>query len=187
MALSDKYDFSLFESRSNTYNYGSAAPALPEPEPKYPKPRLVPKPKKTSKKITKPELDPETKRHVQREPWEVIKRLFVIASVSIVIGLYVQKNAHLTELTAQIEIVQNELEDARATETQLQLSIDHKFNNLDIDKYAREELGLQKITRAQVTHIQSENLDHGIVHEQKSEWEKFTEKIQIFINSLKFW
>lgn len=187
MALSDKYDFSLFESRNNAYNYGSAAPAPPEPEPKYPKPRLVPKPKKTSKRTAKPELDPETKKRVRREPWEVIKRLFVIASVSIVIGLYVQKNAHLTELTAQIETVQNELEDARATKTQLQLSIDHKFNNLDIDKYAREELGLQKITRAQVTRIQSENMNHGIVHEQKSEWEKFTEKIQIFIDSLKFW
>lgn len=181
MALADRYDFSLFETHQD---YGNAAPALPERE--YPTPRLVPKPKQKPVKKQKPKLDPETRKRVLLEPLRVIERVFIIALATGFVGFLIQRNVMLTELTDQIEKTTQELSIAQSTETQLQLQLDARLNNLDLEHYAQTELGMSKITRSQVVYINTESEDRGTVYQEYdvSPWQSFLVKLENFWHSL---
>lgn len=181
MDYAEKYNFEMFTSHN--IDYGNAAPALPEIE--EPRPRLVPKPMKprpTPKQKTK--TVEFSLKGLLKELWQITKRLTLIIAITSVVGLCVQRDAYLTELTDQIQTVKKELQDAQSTETQLQMEIESKFNNIDMDKYATQTLGMQKIQKSQVSYINTHPQDKGTVYDVKSDWEKLFETIKAAINGI---
>lgn len=138
--LAEKYDFSLFEN---------TAPALPEKEPeKRPrqKPVELPKPK------------------IKRNWAKIAAWSLSFITLTSIAGLRVNKEVEITMLTDQIQTVQTQLNEAKAEEIQLNMLLDMRFNLIDFEKYAREELGMGPITKNQVIYLNPQQEDKGVVH-----------------------
>lgn len=140
--LAEKYDFSLFEN---------TAPALPEKEPEKRQ-----RPKQKPVELPKPKV---------KRNWAKIAA-WSLSSITVtsIAGLRVNKEVEITMLTDQIQTVQTQLNEAKAEEIQLNMLLDMRFNLMDFEKYAREELGMGPITKSQVIYINPPQEDKGVVH-----------------------
>lgn len=179
MAYSDKYDFGLFTSGPyGNYTHGSTAPKITEPEPEPERiPRRVPKkipepkrpiPKRSPVPCTKPKKEPKIiqlpVQRTKRNPLRLILNSVAFLLIFGIALLAVDRNAELTELTDQIEQTQKLLQEAQATEVQLNMLMDSKTNQLDLERYAKTQLGMQPIQKNQVTYVNALTEDKGVIH-----------------------
>lgn len=157
--LAEKYDFEMFT------DHGNAAPALPEIQPRK-------QPKVT--KIPKQQPKNQPKKKIKRNWAQIIAGSLAFIIVTGIAGLRIEKEVELTVLTDQILTTREELNVAQATERQLTMQLERKFNNIDFQKYAKEQLGLYPIEQNQVTYINATQQDKGVVYQQieTTTWDK---------------
>lgn len=162
--LAEQYDFGLFE------NYGNVAPEIREP---------VRKPKKVTK--IRPEAQP--RQRIKRNWARIVAWSFAFVTVTGIAGLRINTEVEITILTDQIQETQQLLAEAQATETQLRLGMDKKLNDLDLEHYARTVLGMHPIERSQVTYVNAQREDKGVVYQPVEEPSLF-ERIKRFIDKI---
>lgn len=170
---SNAYDFDLFDRRDN----GSAAPKLPEP--KAPE-------KKVKNKNNVVELDEKKLRRSHRHSANTVKMLFNLACVLVLVGAVgaiVFSQVQLTELTDEINTVTNSLSEEKSVAIQLEMQAAAKMNTEDIEKIAREKLGMEKVTEGQTSYISLTQNDEGTVVQAEKEPNFFT-KAWEFLQSL---
>ncbi len=149
------YDFSKFE---DTVSF-SAAAVQPQRKatPKKEKPDIVKLPRKELEKNRRPKINP-------------IKAVFyslVFTVVMSVLSLTIYNQVQLTELTEKIATESAALEKAKALEVELGIKMAEKMNSAEIETYARENLGMNKMTDNQVIYVNLVQEDKGEVLSQE--------------------
>lgn len=79
------------------------------------------------------------------------------------IGAIVFGQVQLTELTAEINSVNNELAEQKSLSVQLEMQAASLMNTDEIETYVRERLGMEKVTEGQTTYINLAQEDTGTV------------------------
>lgn len=166
---SEAYDFSLFEERDSAQEPVSSQESVrwdnrqPELEPKKEqregvKENVVELPEKELKKNARPRRHP-------------LRRLGALLCFGVVFatGITVVYNqVQLTEITEQINIANEDLEEAKSLEIQLNMEASQKMNGAAVEEYAQNELGMSKVTNGQVTYVDIAGEDQGTVVREAS-------------------
>ena len=79
------------------------------------------------------------------------------------VGAVVFGQVQLTELTAQITSVNTQLSEQKNLAIQLEMQAAALMNTDEIETYARERLGMEKVTEGQTTYINLAQADTGEV------------------------
>lgn len=160
--LAEKYDFALFER-------GNLAPELPVLDPIEPKRNIVnlprQKPKQKEVKTFKDDLKASWIR-IKKSWKQALAGTFIFCFVTGIAGISIYENVLLTEVTNQIEEVKEEIKIAEATEQQLKLNLDVKFNTAEMDRYVKNVMGMCPISKNQVVYINVENTDRGKIYQE---------------------
>ncbi len=166
---SEAYDFSLFEP-----HYGNTAPArAPRREQPEKAPNVVELPERELEKNSRP------KRHPMRALMAALSfSVFVAIAVAMV---YSQEQ--LAMLTEQINAATQTLEESRSLEVQLNMQAAQKMNGAQVEAYAVDELGMNKISVQQVTYVNVANEDKGAVL-QSTDGGSFLDKLLSQLRSL---
>ncbi len=148
--LSEAYDFSLFEDRTQS--------ALPIGDPKVwqeqkQKENIVELPQQ------EPEKAPKPKRHPFKMTVAVISFLVIFGTVISIVN----NQVILTELTEDIHDVSATLAEEESLEVQLTMQASEKMNGAQIEEYVQQQLGMSKITEGQVTYLSVSQEDKGTV------------------------
>lgn len=163
------YDFERFETAA-----GSAAPQIPprrtESAPEKKQPEIVRLPKKELEKSRRPKIN----------PFKAVMMTAVFAVIAGIVSFTIYNQVQLTELTEQISQEGQSLEKAKSLEVELTMKTAEKMNRTDVEKFAREELGMAKINDSQVTYVNMVQQDKGEVLQQDSQsvWAKLWAQIQ---------
>ena len=80
-----------------------------------------------------------------------------------VVGAVVFGQVQLTELTAQINSVEKKLIEQESLSVQLEMQAAALMNTDEIEAYARDRLGMEKVTEGQTTYINLAQADTGAV------------------------
>ncbi|MBP3703918.1 MAG: hypothetical protein J6I98_00160 [Clostridia bacterium] len=79
------------------------------------------------------------------------------------IGAVIFGQVQLTELTAKINSVNTQLAEQKGLSVQLEMQAAALMNTDEIETYARERLGMEKVTEGQTTYINLAQSDTGTV------------------------
>lgn len=146
---SEAYDFSLFEPR-----YDNTVPARsPRREQPERAPNVVELPKKELEKNARP------KRHPVRAMMAVLS---FTAFVAIAVAM-VYSQEQLAMLTEQINAASQTLEESESLEVQLNMQAAQKMSGAQVEAYAENQLGMNKISSGQVTYVNVAQEDRGAV------------------------
>lgn len=151
MAL-EAYDFSRFQERD-----GSAAPAA--------EPKIQEQPQRQSNVVELPE-QPERQRQAQpqhrRSPLKMAAAL-CFGLIFLTALSAVHSEVQLTELTEEINMASKSLEEAKSREIQLSMQAAQKMTDAEVEEYAVQQLGMSKLSNAQVTYLHVAGQDQGKV------------------------
>jgi Septum formation initiator. len=165
------YDFSLFEENEIELN------AVAQPAKK--------RKTQTGRAKNIIELPKEELRKNRRAKINPIKGFITTLSFVVVFSTLfaiVFNQVHLTELTEQINGQTEVLEQAQSREIYLEMKASENMNATELERYAREELGMMEISEAQITYINMINEDSGtVLQETKASW------IDSTIETVKSW
>ncbi len=89
--------------------------------------------------------------------------LAAVLSVVLTIGAVVFGQVQLTELTEQIHEAEQALSEEKSLSVQLDMQANSNLNTDQIAAYARDQLGMEKITESQTTYISLSQGDSGTV------------------------
>ena len=153
--FSEAYDFSLFEERT------AAAPAVVEQPQRQP--RRGPQRSPRENVVELPKHEAEKRARPKRRPFRFLAASVCFLVVSAIVASVVHSQVLLTELTQEINNVTDSLAKAESVEIQLSMQAALRMNDGQIEKYAAGELGLSKISGAQVTYINVARADQGQV------------------------
>ncbi len=146
----EAYDFSLFEERM-----GSAAPIL--------EPKIQEQPEQRPDNVVElpeqPQQSPKHQRGFLRMAAAVI--CFAVIFATAISAVY--SEVQLTELTEQINNTKNSLAEAESLEIQLNMQAAQKMTEAQVEEYAMQQLGMSKMTGAQVTYLHVASQDKGTV------------------------
>lgn len=73
--------------------------------------------------------------------------------VVLVVGLIIHGQVQLTELNQKISAAQSDLEEQQSLYTQLEMKVDASISTSVVEKYAREKLGMTKVSNSQKEFI----------------------------------
>lgn len=138
---SEAYDLSLFEPKRQERPSGAKKNNVIE--------------------LTQEQLDKS--RRVKIQPLYALATFLSIAVVVGIVGSTVYGQAQLNELTDQISVAAAELEEAKSTYTQLKMKSDSRLTLDTVEEYARDTLGMKKISQEQVVCISLSTGDKGEV------------------------
>ncbi len=144
---SEAYDFSLFETR---YDNTVPAPRREQPESS---PKVIELPKKELEKNAKP------KRHPVRA---IMTTLGFSVFLTIAVAL-VYSQQQLAVLTEQINTATQTLAESQSLEVQLNMVAAQKMNGSQVEDFAVNQLGMNKIDSQQVTFVNVAQQDKGTV------------------------
>lgn len=164
------YDFSKFE-----VTMGSAAPQL---QPQQEEPKKQKSAKLDLVQLTKKQL--EKSRRPKIHPLKAAMYTLTSLVVVTIFSWTIYNQVQLTELTEKISTESVALEKAKALEVELGIKIAEGVNAVEIEDYARNELGMAKMNDQQIYYVNMVHEDKGEVLE-KSETSFFVyiwEKIQ---------
>lgn len=153
--FSEAYDFALFEERT------AAAPAVVEQPQRQP--RRGPQRSPRENVVELPRHEAEKRVKPKRRPFRFLAASVCFLVVSAIVASVVHSQVLLTELTQEINNVTDSLAKAESVEIQLSMQAALRMNDGQIEKYAASELGLSKISGAQVTYINVARADQGQV------------------------
>ena len=112
-------------------------------------------------KLTQEQLDKS--RRVKIQPLHALATFLSMAVVVGIVGSVVYGQAQLNELTDQINTAQPELSEAQSTYTQLKMKSDSRLSLDTVEEYAKDTLGMRRISQEQVVCISLSSGDKGEV------------------------
>lgn len=147
---SEAYDFSLFENRMD-----NTAPVR--------QPRREERREQEHKIRRLPQKQLEKNARPQRHPVRLMAAtaFFGLVMASVVSVVYSQ--VQLTELTESINAASTQLEEAKSLEIQMNMQASQKMNGTEVENYAVNELGMNKISGSQVSYVNVAQQDRGTV------------------------
>lgn len=148
---SNAYDFELFETKPER------APLAAEPAPKA-------SPKKKKANVIR--LDEKQLRRSRRHSAHSLRTMVNLCLVLVVvgaIGAIVFSQVQLTELTDQINTANQALSEEKSLTVQLEMMAASQMDTDDLEAYAREKLGMEKVTEGQTSYISLAREDTGTV------------------------
>ncbi|MGN0479650.1 MAG: hypothetical protein ACI4GO_09470 [Hominenteromicrobium sp.] len=163
-STSSAYDFSLFEAKAERSSL-AAAPA----------PKAAPKKKKSNVIQLNEQQLRRSHRHSAHSFRMMLNLSFVLVLVG-AIGAIVFSQVQLTELTDQITTVSEALSEQQSLSVQLEMMAASKMNTDEVEAYARDRLGMEKVSDGQVSYISLAQDDAGTVV-QKDHGPNFLESI----------
>ena len=149
--ISEAYDFDLFEDRNSRMNYGNTVVSI-EPERKREK-----EPENNVVEIPKVKVNRKRRIH----PVKAFATVICYALVFSVVISIVYSNLKLSELNEKINNAAVELDQEKSRGVQLEMKSMEELNFGDIEDYAREELGMTRLTQSQVLYVNSKLEDTG--------------------------
>ena len=94
------------------------------------------------------------------------------------------RNSQIDKQFNQIQEQKKQLAALQKENEQLKVSIENSLNLNNIEKVAKEELGMQKLSNKQIVYVALPKKDYVesasekvVIEEEKNWWEKFTDKI----------
>ena len=133
------YDFSLFE------------------------PQRKELPRKPSNVIELPSQQLEENRRPKRKSFRLVATFCFMAFMVSILGTLVYGQVQLTELTEQLNSATKQMEEQKSLHTQLKVKSDSRMPLQAAEVYAKDRLGMSKITYAQVECIKLSPGDKGQV------------------------
>ena len=112
-------------------------------------------------KLTQEQLDKS--RRVKIQPLHALATFLSMAVVVGIVGSVVYGQAQLNDLTDQINTAQAELSEAQSTYTQLKMKSDSRLSLDTVEEYAKDTLGMRRISQEQVVCISLSSGDKGEV------------------------
>lgn len=112
-------------------------------------------------KLTQEQLDKS--RRVKIQPLHALATFLSMAVVVGIVGSVVYGQAQLNELTDQINTAQAELSEVQSTYTQLKMKSDSRLSLDTVEEYAKDTLGMRRISQEQVVCISLSSGDKGEV------------------------
>lgn len=156
---SNAYDYSRFEAEAAQ----SAAVAEPERE----------APAKTAKKKSNVVVlnEKQLRRSRQRNALlaKTIVNLALVLTVVAMIGAVVFSQVQLVELTDQIGSATKDLTEQKSLSVQLEMMAASKMNTNEIETYARDSLGMEKVSEGQTSYINLAQDDAGKVLQENAQ------------------
>lgn len=136
------YDFSLFE------------------------PQRKELPQKPNNVIQLPQKQLEENRKLKRKPFRLIATFLSMALIVSLVGTMVYGQVQLTELTEQLNAATKQLDEQTSVHTQLKMRSDSLLSLQAAEGYAKDKLGMSKISYSQVVPIKLSEGDKGQVLDQ---------------------
>ena len=163
---------------NSRYQYGTSPRKL---EPDYNR--------RTKKKKSKQLKVVETKQKNQvktssNQKKSQLKAVALIVSIFLVLLAISFRNSQIDNKFTQIQQQKNELATLQKENEQLKVSIENSMNLSNIEKVAKEELGMQKLTSSQTVYVSLPKKDYVEaasekvnIEEEQSLWDKICDKI----------
>ena len=142
--------------------------------------------KQTKKRNLKVVKDlPRQNVKVSKEQRERHKKLtLVVVAVFILLLTISYRNSQINEKFSEVQSLKNELSSLQKENEQLKVSIENGLNLNNIEKLAKEKLGMQKLTNKQTLYVSLPKKDYvesateEVVIENSKNWfEQFVDKI----------
>ena len=132
--------------RASGYQYETSPRKL---EPEAPKKR-----NKKSKKIRVVEDLPRQKVEVSKEQKRKERKIvLVVLGIFVVLLTISYRNSQINEEFSQVQTLKKELSSLQKENEQLKVSIENALNWNNIEKVAKEKLGMQKLTNKQTVYV----------------------------------
>lgn len=132
--------------RANGYQYETSPRKL---EPEVPKKR-----NKKNRKIKVVEDLPRQKVEVSKEQKRKERKIvLVVLGIFVVLLTISYRNSQINEEFSQVQTLKKELSSLQKENEQLKVSIENALNWNNIEKVAKEKLGMQKLTNKQTVYV----------------------------------
>jgi len=151
------YDFSLFEERQDN--------TVPTEVPQR-RERSEPAPKKNISYLPKEQLEKNRKAKPRIHPLKAIATALCFTVIFGTVLSLIYSQVQLTELTDELATQTKELEAAQALEVQLSMASTEQLKSSEVEKYARDQLGMDRVTRGQVIYLNLATTDKAEVLEE---------------------
>ena len=131
---------------------------------------------------------PRQQVHVSKEQRnKQVKMTVTVASLFLLLLTISCRNSQIDKQFNQIQEQKKQLSALQKENEQLKVSIENSLNLSNVEKVAREELGMQKLTSKQTVYVTLPKKDYVesasekvVIDEEKSWFEKIFEKFWIF-------
>lgn len=136
-------------------NIGSAAPA-PERKRKL----------STREKSNLVRLNEEQIRQARRSginPAKTVMSVFAVLVGFVLLASVINSEVQLTELTEQINSATTNLEQLQSVQIQLEMEATSNMDASEIEEYAKNTLGMEKVNNDQITYVNLARQDNGVV------------------------
>ena len=144
------------------------------------------KKKTTSKKSKKNNIDKKKQEEIKKKNKKISKAKFGVLIKSVllflILFLVLFRNSEISESFSKIQALKNELTAIQKENDQLEISIQNSLNINNIEKEAKELLGMQKLTNKQTVYI---NLPKKDYVEHRAEEVKIKQETGFFSNMFK--
>ena len=126
-------------------------------------PKRKEEPRKKNNIVELPAKRLEQNRRPKAQPLRVFSTLLAMAVIVGIAGTMVYSQVQLTELTEQLNAAEKQLTESQSLYTQLSIKSDSQLSLRNVETYAKDELGMRKITQNQVECISLSEGDRGEV------------------------
>ncbi|MBQ2938224.1 MAG: cell division protein FtsL [Clostridia bacterium] len=116
-----------------------------------------------------------------------LKMTFTVAGIFLLLLTISCRNSQIDKQFTQIQEQKKQLAALQKENEQLKVSIENSLNLNNVEKVAKEELGMQKLTSKQTVYVTLPKKDYVesasekvVIEEEKSWWEELTDKILNF-------
>lgn len=92
-------------------------------------------------------------RRKRVKPLRAVATAVGVLMICGVLGTVIHGQVQLTELNEEILTATAQLSEAQSVELQLQYAVDQNMSTAQLEEYASEQLGMQKINPGQITYI----------------------------------
>ena len=160
----------------------------------------------TSPRKVEPDYNRKTKKTTTRKPLQVVKDMpkqqvkisgeqrkkqikmtVTVIAIFLVLLVISCRNSQIDKKFNQIQEQKKIIAELQKENEQLRVSIENSQNLSNIEKVAKEELGMQKLTNKQIVYVSLPKKDYieaasekVIIEDEKNWWEKLVEKILNF-------
>ena len=115
--------------------------------------------------VTLTEKELRASRRQAINPMKTMATLVAVVIGFVMVAGVVAGQVQLTELSQEVEAAQTELQQLQSVQIQLEMEAAGSANSAEIEEYAKNVLGMTKISNEQVTYINLADEDQGIVTE----------------------
>lgn len=174
--IAEAYDFSLFEQREEVpvrrpkvrrvAPVGNTVPAE--------RPVSVPRQQPKKKVVRLPQEELERNRRPRRNPLKSVMSFACFFAIVLTVASLINAQVQLVELSKDIETQSASLAAAQEAYVQMEMKTMNAINDMDVETYAKTELGMTKVTQQQVKYLGMNEGDKGeVLMEAKAPfWER---------------